>query len=142
MAGIFFASSLLACLAMASLLQPMVMMMMVMMMIIMIMLPIILMATFLQMAVQVEKEEEASNSVAENTREGALDELGKEDSSTIHQMSSKDHGKYHEHDHEHDHDHKDDMRKESVPRRQHLITATVRQMAKKDQLLLIPVTLW
>ena len=92
------------------------------------------MATFLQMAVQVEKEEEASNSVAENTREGALDELGKEDSSTTHQMSSK----YHDHDH----DHKDDMRKESVPRRQHLITATVRQMAKKDQLLLIPLTLW
>ena len=90
--------------------------------------------------VQVEKEEEASNSVAANTREGALDELGKEYSSTIHQMSSKDHGKYHEHDHEHDH--KDDMRKESVPRRQHLITATVRQMAKKDQLLLIPLTLW
>ena len=90
------------------------------------------------MMVQVEKEEEASNSVAANTREGALDELGKEDSSTKHQMSSKDHGKYHEHDH----DHKDDMRKESVPKRQHLITATVRQMAKKDQLLLIPLTLW
>ena len=90
------------------------------------------------MMVQVEKEEEASNSVAANTREGALDELGKEYSSTKHQMSSKDHGKYHEHDHEQ----KDDMRKESVPRRQHLITATVRQMAKKDQLLLIPLTLW
>ena len=134
MAGIFLASSLLACLAMASLLQPMVMMMMM----IMIMLLIILMASFLQMMVQVEKEEEASNSVAANTREGALDDLGTEDSSTIHQMSSKDHGKYNEHDH----DHKDDMRKESVPRRQHLITATVRQMAKKDQLLLIPVTLW
>ena len=88
------------------------------------------------MMVQVEKEEEARKGVAENTREGALDELGKEDSSTKHQMSSKDHGKYHEHDH----DHKDDMRKESVPGRQHLITATVRQMAKK--LLLIPVTLW
>ena len=104
------------------------------MMIIMIMLLIKLMASFLQMMVQVEKEEEASNSVAANTREGALDELGKEDSSTIHQMSSK----YHDHDH----DHEDDMRKESMPRRQHLITATVRQMAKKDQLLLIPVTLW
>ena len=96
MAAIFLASSLLACLVMATLLQPM------------------------DLANQEEedlanKEEETSQNLADKSREGTSSKKSNED----------------------------ETRRESLPKtNQLLITATVRQMANRDQLLLIPLTLW
>ena len=97
MAGIFLASSLLACLVMATLLQPM------------------------DLANQEEedlanKEEETSQNLADKSRgEGTSSKKSIED----------------------------ETRRESLPKpKQLLITATVRQMSNREQLLLIPLTLW
>ena len=95
MAGIFLASSLLACLVMATLLQPM------------------------DLANQEmdlpNKEEETSQNLADKSKEGT----------SIKKISE------------------DEGRRESLPRtKQLLMTATVRQMTNRDQLLLIPLTLW
>ena len=96
MTGIFLASSLLACLVMATLLQPM------------------------DLANQEEdlanKEEETSQNLADKSRgEGTSSKKSIED----------------------------ETRRESLPKpKQLLITATVRQMSNREQLLLIPLTLW
>ena len=100
MAGIFLASSLLACLVMATLLQSM------------------------NLANQEEEdlanqEEDLANQ-EEETSQNSADKM----------TSNKDCSE-------------DEARRESVPKpKQLLITATVRQMSNREQLLLIPLTLW
>ena len=95
MAAIFLASSLLACLVMATLLQPM--------------------DLVDQEMDLVNQEEETSQNLADKSREGTSSKKSNED----------------------------ETRRESLPKtNQLLITATVRQMANRDQLLLIPITLW
>ena len=100
MTGIFLASSLLACLVMATLLQSM------------------------NLANQEEEdlanqEEDLANQ-EEETSQNSADKM----------TSNKDCSE-------------DEARRESVPKpKQLLITATVRQMSNREQLLLIPLTLW
>ena len=102
MAGIFLASSLLACLVMATLLQPMD-----------------LANQEMDLANKemdlANEEEETSQNLADKSNEGISSKMRIEV----------------------------ETRRESLPRtKQLLITATVRQMTNRDQLLLIPLTLW
>ena len=92
MTGIFLASSLLACLVMATLLQPM----------------------------DLANQEKDLANQEEETSQNSADKM----------TSNKDCSE-------------DEARRESVPKpKQLLITATVRQMSNREQLLLIPLTLW
>ena len=96
MAGIFLASSLLACLVMATLLQPMDL---------------------------ANQEEDLANKEEETIQNSAYNKRREETSS---KESSE-----------------DETRRESLPKpKQLLITTTVWQMSNRDQLLLIPLTLW
>ena len=92
MAGIFLASSLLACLVMATLLQPM----------------------------DLANQEKDLSNQEEETSQNSADKM----------TSNKDCSE-------------DETRRESLPKtKQLLMTATVRQMSNREQLLLIPLTLW
>ena len=97
MAGIFLASSLLACLVMATLLQP--------------------------MDLANQEEEDLAN------HEMDLTNKEEETSQNLADKSKK--------------SSEDEATRESLPKpKQLLITATVRQMSNREQLLLIPLTLW